>query len=120
MILNRWSSDFSLVLSCVLNIRTKRKPGTNPALTHKTHKGYLLLDPPIDLRQEMTMAAPKIVLIVYGIPNPIRFRPKIRIDPAIAPITIAKVKIPRRVPTRRALLPFAFSISPINALILFV
>jgi hypothetical protein len=25
-----------------------------------------------------------------------------------------------RVPTRRALLPFAFSISPINALILFV
>ena len=120
MILNRWSSDFSLVLSCVLNIRTKRKPGTNPALTHKTHKGYLLLDPPIDLRQEMTMAAPKIVLIVYGIPNPIRFSPKIRIDPAIAPITIAKVKIPRRVPTRRALLPFAFSISPINALMLFV
>lgn len=68
----------------------------------------------------MTMAAPKIVLIVYGIPNPIRFRPKIRIDPAIAPITIARVKIPRRVPTRRALLPFAFSISPINALMLFV
>ena len=68
----------------------------------------------------MTMAAPKIVFTVYEIPNPIRFRPKIRIDPAIAPITIAKVKIPRRVPTRRALLPFAFSISPINALILFV
>ena len=68
----------------------------------------------------MTMAAPRIVLIVYGMENPIRFRPKIRIDPAIAPITIATVKIPRRVPTRRALLPFAFSISPINALILFV
>ena len=68
----------------------------------------------------MTMAAPRIVLIVYGMENPIRFRPKIRIDPAIAPITIAKVKIPRRVPTRRALFPFAFSISPINALILFV
>ena len=68
----------------------------------------------------MTMAAPKIVFTVYGMANPIRFIPKIRIDPAIAPITIAKVKIPRRVPTRRALLPFAFSISPINALILFV
>ena len=66
------------------------------------------------------MAAPRIVLIVYGMENPIRFSPKIRIDPAIAPITIAIVKIPRRVPTRRALLPFAFSISPINALILFV
>ena len=68
----------------------------------------------------MTMAAPRIVLIVYGMENPSRFRPKIRIDPAIAPITIAKVKIPMRVPTRRALLPFAFSISPINALMLFV
>ena len=68
----------------------------------------------------MTMAAPKIVFTVYGTANPIRFIPKIRIDPAIAPITIAKVKIPRRVPTRRALLPFAFSISPINALMLFV
>ena len=68
----------------------------------------------------MTMAAPSIVLIVYGMANPIRFSPRIRIDPAIAPITIARVKIPMRVPTRRALLPFAFSISPINALILFV
>lgn len=87
---------------------TQREPGTNPALTHKTHKCYLLLDPPIDLRQEMMMAAPKIVLIVYGMANPIRFKPRIRIAPTIAPITIAKVKIPMMDPARRALLPFVF------------
>ena len=120
MILNRWSSDFSLVLSCVLNIRTKRKPGTNPALTHKTHKGYLLPDPPIDLRQEITMAAPSIVLIVYGMANPIRFNPKIRIAPPITPTTKTKNRMPMIVPTKRAVFPFAFLINPISALILFL
>ena len=120
MILNRWSSDFSLVLSCVLNIRTKRKPGTNPALTHKTHKGYLLLDPPIDLRQEMTMAAPKIVFTVYGMVNPIRFRPRIRIDPLIITITATAMRIKMMTPTMRAGLPFAFPNTFASALMLFV
>ena len=121
MILNRWSSDFSLVLSCVLNIRTKRKPGTNPALTHKTHKGYLLLDPPIDLRQEITMAAPDSVSTVYGMANPIRFRPKIRQAPPISPTTKAKTRSPIMVPTKKTVdLPFVFSINLDIALMLFV
>jgi hypothetical protein len=90
------------------NIRSKREPGINPALTHTKHtKGYLLPDP-IDLKQEMTMAAPIIVFIVYGMANPIRFRPKIRIAPATIPIKKAKAKPPMIVPTKRAGLPFDF------------
>ena len=68
----------------------------------------------------MTMAAPKIVLNSYGILNPIKFTPRIKIDPAIAPITIAKVKIPMMVPARRALLPFAFPNTFAIALMFFV
>ena len=109
------------MLSCVTNIRTKRKPGTNPALIHTKHtKGYLLPDPPTDLRQEMTMAAPQIVSIVYGIVNPMRLSPKIRQAPPIRPITKTKIRNPMMVPTKREVLPFAFSISLDIALILFL
>ena len=66
------------------------------------------------------MAAPIIVLIVYGIANPIKFRPKIRIDPAITPITMPKVKIPIKVPAKRTLFSFVFPIRFFIALMLSV
>ena len=98
----------------------KKKAGDQPGSHTKHTKGYLDPDPPIDLRQEITMAAPSIVLIVYGMANPIKFNPKIRIDPPITPTTKTKNRMPMIVPTKRAGLPFAFSINPISALILFL
>ena len=97
----------------------KKKAGDQPGSHTKHTKGYLLPDP-IDLRQEMMMAAPSIVLIVYGMANPIKFNPKIRIAPPITPTTKAKNIMPMIVPTKRAGLPFAFLINPISELILFL
>ena len=54
------------------------------------------------------MAAPKIVLNSYGILNPIKFTPKIRIDPLIVAITATAKMIKTMDPTMRAGLPFAF------------
>ena len=97
----------------------KKKAGDQPGSHTKHTKGYLLPDP-IDLRQEMMMADPSIVLIVYGMANPIKFNPKIRIAPPITPTTKAKNIMPMIVPTKRAGLPFAFLINPISELILFL
>ena len=55
------------------------------------------------------MAAPMIVFISYGIPNPIKFRPKIKIDPMIVTITATATMIKTMDPTKRAGLPFAFA-----------
>ena len=68
----------------------------------------------------MMMAAPIIVFIVYGMANPIKFRPKIRIAPAMIPIKKAKAKPPMIVPTKRAGLPFAFPNTFSIALMFFV
>jgi len=68
----------------------------------------------------MTMAAPKIVFISYGIPNPIKFRPKIRIDPMIVTITATAMRIKMMDPTKRAGLPFDFSNIFAIALMLFL
>lgn len=156
------------------NIRTKRKPGTNPALIHTKHTISLLLDlllqkeviispsgryvdhsppffchlvglsysvrevlfsdmgickfhllyclvpDPIDLRQEMTMAAPQIVSIVYGIANPIRLSPKIKMDPTIPATARIAIKRIRTVPIIRPMLPFTLSISLDIALMFFL
>ncbi len=64
------------------------------------------------------MAPPSIVPIVYGISNPIRFNPKIKIAPPIIPITRTNAKSPIIVPARIAGLPFAFPIKSVIALML--
>ena len=89
-------------------------------LSHMKHTKCYLLSEPIDLRQEMTMAAPKIVFIVYGITNPIKFNPKIRIDPAITPTMRTKAKTPITVPAKRTLFPFVFPIRFFIALMLII
>jgi hypothetical protein len=68
----------------------------------------------------MTMAAPKIVLNSYGILNPIKFTPKIRIDPLIVAITATAKMIKTMDPTKRAGLPFAFPNTFAIALMFFV
>ena len=68
----------------------------------------------------MTMAAPKIVFTVYGMVNPIRFRPRIRLAPAIVTTTMTIVKIPRMVPAKKTGLPFVFPNIFASALMLFV
>ncbi len=68
----------------------------------------------------MTRAAPSIVLIVYGMANPIKFRPKIRIAPPMTPATKTKVKMPMMVPAKREGLPFAFPIKSVIALMLLI
>ena len=60
------------------------------------------------LRQEMTMAPPAIVFMVYGIPAPIRFSPKIKHAPPISPIAKTRTMSPTMVPTRRDLFPLDF------------
>lgn len=92
---------------------TQREPGTNPTLTHKTHKCYLLLEV-IDLRQAMTMAAPIIVPIEYLIENPIRFNPKMRIAPPIRATAENRTIRPRIMPAKNTGFPFAL---PVNFLI---
>ena len=66
------------------------------------------------------MAAPKIVFTVYGMVNPIKFIPKIRIDPLIITITATAMRIKMMVPTMRAGLPFAFPNTFAIALMFFV
>ena len=66
------------------------------------------------------MAAPKIVLNSYGMLNPIRFTPRIRIDPLIITITATAMRIKMMTPTMRAGLPFAFPNTFASALMLFV
>ena len=68
----------------------------------------------------MTMAAPKIVFNSYGMSNPIKFIPKIRIDPLITAITATTKRIKTMIPTMRAGLPFAFPNTFSIALMLFV
>ena len=68
----------------------------------------------------MTIAPPSIVLIVYGMANPIKFRPKIRIAPPMTPTMKNRVKMPMMVPTKMAGLPFAFTIKSVIALMLLI
>ena len=80
---------------------------------------YFSLEAPIDLRHEMTMAAPAIVFRGYGIPAPIRFNPKIKHAPAKSPMAKTRTMSPTMVPTRRALLPLDFPINfPIESFII--
>ncbi len=66
------------------------------------------------------MAAPKIVLNSYGTSNPIKFTPRIRIDPLIVAITATATRIKTMTPTMRAGLPFAFPNTFAIALMLFL
>lgn len=55
------------------------------------------------------MVAPKIVSKVYGIASPIKFNPKIKIDPASAAKAKIRIRIARMDKTNIAGFPFAFS-----------
>ena len=57
----------------------------------------------------MTMADPEIVFKVYGIANPIRFNPKIKIPPASAAKEKIRIRIARIETVSIAGFPFAFS-----------
>ena len=72
-------------------------------------KYYESLEVPIGRKLATTMAAPRIVFKVYGIANPIRFSPKIKIAPASGTKTKITIRIVRIDMARIAGFPFAFS-----------